>query len=628
MPLTSAAGVPPRNAPDLTGGSSSERNAPGRSRVPVGVLHRSQSPVLPEYLPARMVNEYVFCPRLFFYEWVDGVFEHNAETVEGTLRHRKLDRRSDALPAPAELEGERLRSRSVQLSSEAHRLIATIDLVEAEGGRVMPVDYKRGRPRDGDQGPEAWPSDRVQACVQALVLRDNGYACDEAVIYYNQTRQRVRVAIDADLVSDTLGVVRDARAQAESGRIPPPLCDSPKCPGCSLVGICLPDETAAAMGWTPSEHGKVQLGLFADAGADLAATWPLQQRQGELDEVRRLVPARDDLRPLYVTGHDLTIGKSGDVLQIRDGRQVIQEVRLHEISQVNVFGNVQCTAPAVQALCWAQKPIAHFSTGGWFYGLTQGLGLRNVFLRKAQFERANDEQFSLAVAREIVGTKIRNQRTLLQRNHADPPASILLRLRELAEEVATIDSMGSLLGVEGMAARLYFEHFGGMLKAQDEDAHPRFEFQHRNRRPPRDPVNALLSLSYALLARDLTIVCHAIGFDPFLGFYHQPRFGRPALALDLMEGFRPLVADSAVLTAVNTRMVNPDDFVRAGAAVSLTPCGRKGLIRAYEQRIDTLVTHPLFGYRVSYRRVLEIQARLLARFVTGELPRYRGFETR
>jgi len=179
-----------------------------------------------------------------------------------------------------------------------------------------------------------------------------------------------------------------------------------------------------------------------------------------------------------------------------------------------------------------------------------------------------------------------------------------------------------------MAARLYFEHFGGMLKAQDEDAHPRFEFQHRNRRPPRDPVNALLSLSYALLARDLTIVCHAIGFDPFLGFYHQPRFGRPALALDLMEGFRPLVADSAVLTAVNTRMVNPDDFVRAGAAVSLTPCGRKGLIRAYEQRIDTLVTHPLFGYRVSYRRVLEIQARLLARFVTGELPRYRGFETR
>jgi CRISPR-associated protein Cas1 len=123
-------------------------------------------------------------------------------------------------------------------------------------------------------------------------------------------------------------------------------------------------------------------------------------------------------------------------------------------------------------------------------------------------------------------------------------------------------------------------------------------------------------------------VCHAVGFDPFMGFYHQPRFGRPALALDLMEGFRPLIADSAVLTALNTRMVSGDDFMRVGQAVSLTPRGRKGLIRAYEQRMDHLVTHPLFGYRVSYRRILEIQTRLLARTVTGEIPRYPGFETR
>ncbi len=138
----------------------------------------------------------------------------------------------------------------------------------------------------------------------------------------------------------------------------------------------------------------------------------------------------------------------------------------------------------------------------------------------------------------------------------------------------------------------------------------------------------MLSLAYSLLAKDLTIVCHAIGFDPFIGFYHQPRFGRPALALDLMEGFRPLIADSAVLTAVNTRMVTPSDFIRVGRAVALTPEGRKGSSRAYEQRMDTLVTHPLFGYRVNYRRVLEIQARLLARVVTGELSRYPGFETR
>lgn len=201
-------------------------------------------------------------------------------------------------------------------------------------------------------------------------------------------------------------------------------------------------------------------------------------------------------------------------------------------------------------------------------------------------------------------------------------------MKQLAEQAQLAHSLDSLLGIEGTAARLYFEHFAGMLKVEGGDGMPAFEFAHRNRRPPRDPVNALLSLAYSLLVRDLTVVCHAIGFDPFIGFYHQPRFGRPALALDLMEGFRPLVADSAVLSAVNTRMVGKDDFVKAGRAVALTARGRKGFLRAYEQRMDLLATHPLFGYRVSYRRVLEIQARLLARVVSGELSRYPGFETR
>jgi CRISPR-associated protein Cas1 len=158
--------------------------------------------------------------------------------------------------------------------------------------------------------------------------------------------------------------------------------------------------------------------------------------------------------------------------------------------------------------------------------------------------------------------------------------------------------------------------------------HFTFDFVHRNRRPPRDAINALLSLAYSILAKDLTIVCHAVGFDPYLGFYHQPRFGRPALALDLMEPFRPLIADSAVINAVNTRMITPKDFIQVGPAVALKPDGRKAFFRAYEQRMDTLVTHPLFGYRVNYRRVLEIQARLLARVLTGELTQYPVFVTR
>jgi CRISP-associated protein Cas1 len=313
----------------------------------------------------------------------------------------------------------------------------------------------------------------------------------------------------------------------------------------------------------------------------------------------------------------------------------VQEVRVNEIAQVNVLGNVQLTSAAVQGLCWAEKPIAHFSYGGWFYGLTQGLGLKNVFLRREQFARAGDPTFCLALARSFVATKIRNQRTLLQRNHIEPPALALRQLKHYAHRALDTDDLAELLGIEGNAARVYFEHLPGMLKPDDEPASPdapaaafRFDFANRNRRPPRDPVNALLSFAYSLLAKDLTIICYAAGFDPFIGFFHQPRFGRPALALDLMEGFRPLVADSAVLTAINTRMVKPDDFLRVGPAVSLRPAGRKAFLRAYEQRMDTLVTHPLFGYRVNYRRLLEVQVRLLGRVIEGEIPSYPGFETR
>ncbi|MEX1128056.1 MAG: CRISPR-associated endonuclease Cas1 [Vicinamibacterales bacterium] len=578
---------------------------------------------LPDYLPARMLNEFVYCRRLFFYEWVEGLFAHSADTLDGAHRHAQHDRKEHELLPPE--DAERIHARSVTLSSDTHGLIAKLDLIEGEGAAVTPVDYKRGAPKDTEAGPEAWPADRVQLCAQALVLREHGYDVRDAVAYYYETKQRVRVPVDEELVTETLDALGAARAIAASGRIPPPLVDSPKCPRCSLVGICLPDETRRAMGLEP-ESPESQPSLFG-AEAESSQDRPIESSPDE-PEIRRLVPARDDLRPLYVTGFALTVGKSDDVLQVRDKKQLIQEVRMHDISQVNVFGAVTVTGPALQALCWAEKPVAHFSHGGWFAGMTSGMGLKNVFLRIAQVRRGDDPAFTLAFARDIVATKIRNQRTLLQRNHVEPSRTVLARLKSLAEHALEVSSLESLLGVEGTAARLYFEQFSGMLKPEEGDELPAFEFEQRNRRPPRDPLNALLSFAYSLLAKDLTIVCHAVGFDPFIGFYHQPRFGRPALALDLMEGFRPLIADSVVLSAVNTRMVTPKDFIQAGRAVTMTPSGRKGLLRAYEQRMDNLVTHPLFGYRVSYRRILELQTRLLARVVTGELPHYPGFETR
>lgn len=572
---------------------------------------------LPDYLPARMVNEFSYCPRLFFYEWVDGVFQESADTIESSIQHRRVDAVASPLPEPERLS-ETIHARSVTLSSERLRVIAKMDLVEAEGGCVTPVDYKHGKPREGVDGLELWPSDKIQLAVQGLILRDNGYRCEEGIVYYRKTGQRVRVAFDAALAAEAEKIIRWAWDTASQGEIPPPLVDSPKCPGCSLVGICLPDETIALA--EPEPWDGKQLELFQ-------VHLP---RKPAGREVRALVTPRDELRPLYLNTQGVRVGKSGAVLQVREKDNLVQEVRIGEICQMNLMGNVQCSTQAIQSLCEAGIPVCYFSMGGWFYGITTGLNQKNVFLRRAQYRLSEQEYFARALARRLVAGKIRNQRTILQRNHIEPRPLTLAGLKEMAGHAESGSSLEELLGIEGHAARLYFGDFAGMIKADDDRpaAALSFDFEGRNRRPPRDPVNALLSLGYSLLTKDLTVACYAVGFDPYIGFYHQPRFGRPALALDLLEPFRPLIVDSAVLSAINTGMVTERDFVKAGDSVALTAAGRKGFFRAYELKMDTLVTHPLFDYRVSYRRLLEIQARLLARVLEGEIPEYPVFTTR
>lgn len=596
----------------------------------------------PEYLPARMLNEYVYCPRLFYYEWVEGVFAHNRETLEGSMRHSKIDAHEEELPSAALVdEEEKIHARSVTLSSHEHRLIAKMDLVETVGTLATPVDYKRGKPRQAVDGTLLpWDADKVQLCAQALVLRENGYACEEGVIYYVATKQRVRIPITAELLQWTLDALAAARKVADSASIPPPLVDSPKCVRCSLAGICLPDETRACGDFNPPTAISYSQRVLFEIDRPLRASDSYETSSNSDGEVRRLLPARDDLRPLYLNTQGLHVGKSSNLLRVKEKDKVLQDVRINEICQLNLLGNIQLSTQAIQTLCENEVPICYFSMGGWFYGVTHGLGVRNIYLRQEQFRKAESPSFCLELSKALVAGKIRNQRTMLQRNHIEPPSLALTQMKCMMEDATKATSLETLLGIEGNAARIYFENFSGMIKSINDDPGSKdlfsnqesnvfsFDFKCRNRRPPKDPVNALLSLAYSMLAKDLTIVCHSVGFDPFLGFYHQPRYGRAPLPLDLMEPFRPLIADSAVLTAINTRMITLQEFIQAGDSVVLTASGRKAFFRAYEQRMDTLVTHPLFGYRISYRRMLEVQTRLLARLLTGEMQTYPVFTTR
>jgi len=539
---------------------------------------------VPDLVPARMLNEYAYCPRLFFLEWVDSLWAPNSDTAEGDRRHHRVDAGGGSAPLPD--EGLVKAARSVELSSERLGITAKLDLLEGTGGAVVPVDTKKGRPaRDG--GP--WEADAVQVCAQVLLLREHGYAVEHGEIFYAETRQRVTVPMTPDLVTRTMEIAAEARRTATRMAPPPPLRSSPKCPRCSLAGICLPDEVNV-----------------------------LAARQD--NRPRRLIAADPDAVPLYVTEPGAVVGIDGGRLTVSKYRELLASVRLIDVLHVCAYGNVQVTAQAMRALFERDVDVFHFSYGGWLLGLTTGLPSKNVMLRIRQVTAVSRGQ--LDEARQMIVGKIKNCRVLLRRNGGEAMARPVAQLAALANQAERTEDAASLLGIEGTAARLYFEAFPALLTGADSLPGPPFSGL-RNRRPPTDAVNCLLSFCYGLLA-----ACLAVGFDPYVGLFHRPRFGRPALALDLAEEFRPLLADSTVLTLVNNREISASDLTVRAGAVALTADGRKTAIRAWERRMTTEVRHPMFGYAVSYRRAAELQARILAARLTGELPSYEPLVTR
>ncbi|HEU5076891.1 MAG TPA: CRISPR-associated endonuclease Cas1, partial [Polyangiaceae bacterium] len=579
-----------------------------------------------DLVPARMINEVLYCERLMYLEWVQGEWEENYFTVDGQGVHKRANQAGRPLTRPprdghdpsTESEPQTeptYTARSVWLTSNELGITTKIDVVDVEGGKVVPIEYKRGKRPDVPGG--AYLPERAQVCAQVLVLREHGFECDHGEIYFAKDKQRHRIEIDDELIQTTRRAAARCRELSVRGEIPPPLENSPKCDGCSLVGICLPDETNSLARSTRYQNP------YADADEVGDDPWGLVgESTDEASEtpgnIRRLFPARDDKVPLYVQAQGATVRLDGERLLVHCKGESTVTARLPNTSHVALYGNVHLTTPALRGLLTRSVPVLFMTYGGWYQGRTIGADSKNVELRLAQYARTQDSATCLHLARGFVASKILNSRTLLRRNHQKPNAVTLSELKQLARKARSADSLESLLGIEGTAARSYFKDFSGMLKG---DAHlcGDFDFGGRNRRPPRDPINALLSFCYSLLTKELLIASTTVGLDGMLGFYHQPHFGRPGLALDLMEEFRPVIADSVVINALNTGVVQSDDFVRSADAVALTTPGRKRFIQAFERRMDQLVTHPVFDYRISYRRVLEVQARLLTRFLLREL---------
>ena len=542
-------------------------------------------------VPARMVNEWIYCPRLAFLEWGHGEWAGNADTAAGARTHRATeDGRTPPLPNPDDLDPDvRLKTRRLHLASERLGLLAEIDVLEAEDGRVVPVDVKTGKRPHVAEG--AYLPERVQVCVQALLLRDAGYLCEEGALWFADSRERVRVPLTGELVAVTLRAASELRLSVAAGRPPPPLDHSPKCPRCSLLPICLPDE----VNWF---------------------------RKGAIP--RTPPPAARPSLPLYVQQPGARVTKRDFTLAIQVEGEADVIVPLDEVSELVIAGPVSLTTPTVNELLRRDIPIAWMSSGFWFLGSTGQQGPRSAAVRTAQYALAADPARRLAFAKALTAAKIRNQRTLLRRNWRGADGErgpVLDRLAILAQRTPRAEDASRLLGMEGEAAALYFRAFPRLF-TEAVSALPTFAFERRNRRPPADPVNACLSLAYALLTRTFGAALTAVGLDPWKGLHHVERPGRPALALDLIEPYRPILADSAVLTALNNGELGPDDFVHAAGGCNLKPRARRSLITAYERRLDQETTHPVFGYQVSMRRLIQVQARLFARWLLGEIPDY------
>ncbi|WP_341473839.1 CRISPR-associated endonuclease Cas4g/Cas1g [Desulfofundulus thermobenzoicus] len=545
-----------------------ENSGPGR-----------ESPV--QYLPISAVAEILYCPRNFYYRLVEGAEDSNAHLLEGHLQEERRNERERLVREKA------LQLRSVMVSSERLQLLGVVDVLE-ERGEPYPVEYKKGMRREN-------LNDDVQLCAQAMALEEHlGRDLIRGYIYYAGSHARREVYFTEELRALVESTVRRARAILESGAIPPPLADN-RCRGCALQSRCLPEEIKYLKGESP---GPV-----------------------------RPVPGLNPGRVLYVDQQGACIRRKGQRLLVTMEKETLADIPLCNVDQVVLVGGVNISTPVIKLLLESGTPVSFLSTGGAFRGVLEPSLNRNCILRLAQYGAYFDPVNRLNLAREFVRGKLANMRTMLLRyNRELHDTEIDAAVRRMARYITAAAGAGEpslLLGLEGMGSREYFRVFGRLIRREMP-----FMFEGRNRRPPRDPVNAMLGYCYSMLMKDLRSAVALVGFDPYLGFFHEAKYGRPALALDLMEEFRPIVADSVVLTAINKGMISETDFEYRLGGCFLNDTGRKKIYRAYEERRQQQITHPLFGYRLPYRRVFELQARFLGKVLQKELDRYIPFTVR
>lgn len=528
-----------------------------------------------DFLPISLVLHTAFCERR---AWL----EANGESTL-TYQMQAGDNAHEAVDTVAHSRTHRLTS--YPLRSERLGIVGKADVVEVfEGNEVGLVEHKATPVR---RKAQVTPANRLQLALQRECLHDAGFDVIEQSIYFTDHRRRVEVELtddDSQVATDTIA---RTRAIVDSTHAPVPLLDDERCSRCSHFSICLPDE----------HHG---------------------------GNARRRIHAADP------DGQILHLTVQGSRASIRKGRVVVEksgerlaDAPLARVHGVVVHGNIDLSSALHRNLLWDNVPVVWCSSTGRVYGFSKPADGPNGGARVEQHVLSN--RGCLPIARGMVQAKIWNQATLLRRN-GDAP-DVVRYLHAEAEQAATTPDIPELFGIEGDAAAQYFHEFGSMLRpAQMETLG--WQWKGRHGRGASDPLNILLNYCYGLLRAEVLRAILSCGLDPHAGFLHSSGRNKPALALDLMEEFRAPLADSVVLSLVNRREIKASDFTHVNGAARLRDKARRKVIASFERRVQTSIRHPLFGYDATWRRVIEIQARMVFGVITGSQPSYEGVRIR
>lgn len=540
-------------------------------------------------LKVNSLHALAYCERLFYLEEVEEMRVADERVYAGRRLHVELEREED--------EDEWL---TFNLESERWGLTGRIDCVRRRDGMIVPYEHKRGRSaRSRDGAAETWPSDRLQVIAYAaLVEEQTGREVTEGRVRYHADNVMVRVPINDEARSTLARAIERAR-ELQGTVVRPPVTENERlCVKCSLAPVCLPEEARLAkqLEKPPAE---------------------IRQEQPPL----RLFPADDDRRTLHVMTQGGRVGRKGDRFEIKAPEESPQLHPVHEIGQVVLHGFAQITTQALR-LCAEQEIGVHWLTAGGRYMGAWASGIGSVQRRIRQYQALTDAEMCLRLARRLAEARARGQLSFLLRASREAGRNVaevqeaIVSIRKLLSPMSRAPNIDSLRGYEGSVGAHYFSALPFLIVPEVSEA---MRPQGRNRRPPRDRCNALLSYGYALLLKDVTNAILTVGLDPCLGFYHQPRSQAHPLALDLMELFRVPMIDLPVIASINRRQWDEDsDFQIAGQQVWLSDEGRRKLVSIYERRKADQWKHPVIGHSLSYSRLIELEVRLLEKEWMGE----------